>query len=61
MNNLCKSCEHGGVCTDKHEGNSLPVKEEAVDVACSGSFPAKKNAWKKMPRDLHQFVSVRIV
>lgn len=27
---------------DKHEGNSLPVKEEAVDVACSGSFPAKK-------------------
>lgn len=47
---------------DKHEGNSLPVKEEAVDVACSGSFPAKKkNAWKKMPRDLHQFVSVLIV
>lgn len=42
MNNPCKSCEHGGVCTDKHDGNSLPVKEEAVDVACSGSSPAKK-------------------
>lgn len=35
MNNLCKSCEHGGVYTDKHESNSLPVKEEAVDVVCS--------------------------
>lgn len=33
MNNLCKSCEHGGVY--KHESNSLPVKEEAVDVVCS--------------------------
>lgn len=55
MNNLCKSCEHGGVCTDKHEGNSLPVKEEAVDVACSGSFPAKK---KRMEENAQGFASV---
>lgn len=40
---------------DKHEGNSLPVKEEAVDVACSGSFPAKK---KRMEENAQGFASV---